>query len=81
MELKAMNKNGNPIHPMVMTNHRTPLPQYVPLADVAFGSAEPVLPHALPPNSQVFPNPSFNKMLNIPGVETVYDFNRARRIF
>lgn len=75
------NKNGNPVTPMVLPNYRAPLPQYIPLADVSFGPMEPVLPHALPPTSQVFPNPTFNKMLNIQGIETVYDHNRARRIF
>jgi len=77
------NKNGSPITPSILTWFRQPLPQYVPLSDVAFGAYEPVLPHPLPPTSQVFPNASFNKMLNIPmtTAAAVYDTGRTGRIF
>jgi hypothetical protein len=41
-------------------------PQYVPLNQVAFGPAQVVMPHELPPSSYVFPMPYMNKVLNIP---------------
>lgn len=76
-----MNKSGYPITPTILDWFRHPVPQYVPLADVGFAAAEPVMPHALPPSSMVFPNASFNKMLNIPSAAAVYDTGRTGRIF
>ncbi len=75
------NQNGFPITPTVLTWLNYPLPQYVPLSDVAFGPSQIVLPHSLPPSSQVFPNAAFNKMLNIPSTEAIYDIGRTGRIF
>lgn len=76
-----MNKSGYPITPTIQAWFKSPLPQYVPLSDVAFGKYEPVLPMALPPNNMVFPNASFNKMLNIPSTAAIYDTGRTGRIF
>lgn len=75
------NKNGHPITPTIESWFRTPLPQYVALADVAFGPLEIVLPHQLPPSSMEFPNAMANKMLNIPSVNAIYDTGRTGRIF
>jgi hypothetical protein len=55
----------------------TPSPQYIPLADVGFGPLQPVMPQALPPSSHFFSNPTWNKMLNLPGVQTIYNKTRA----
>lgn len=76
-----MNKAGYPTAPTILDWFRNPTPQYVPLADVAFAPPEIVMPHALPPSSMVFPNASFNKMLNIPSAAAVYDTGRTGRIF
>lgn len=75
------NKNGAAIAPSIQTWFQQPLPQYVPLADVAFGPYNPVLPHQLPPTSMQFPNAMSNKMLNIPSVTAIYDTGRTGRIF
>lgn len=53
-----------------------PRPPYVPLADVAFGPSQVVLPMTLPPQSQAFRAPWFNKMLNIPSPRVIYDSDR-----
>lgn len=60
-----------------------PVPQYVPLSDVAFAPYEPVMPQELPPTAMVFPTAQSNKMLNIPlpTPAAVYSLNRASRIF
>ena len=78
---RMSNKSGHPIKPTIQTWFKTPLPQYVPLSDVAFGPYDPVLPHPLPPTAMVFPNASFNKMLNIPSTAAIYDTGRTGRIF
>lgn len=75
------NKSGFPITPTIEAWFRAPLPQYVPLSDVAFAPPEIVMPHALPPSSMVFPNAMANKMLNIPSAAAVYDTGRTGRIF
>jgi len=75
------NKNGYPIAPSIQSWFQSPLPQYVPLSDVAFGPYSPVLPHQLPPTSMEFPNATANKMLNIPSVTAIYDTGRTGRIF
>lgn len=75
------NKDGNPITPTILSWFGNPKTQYVPLSDVAFAPPEIVMPHPLPPTSMVFPNASFNKMLNIPSTEAVYNTGRTGRIF
>lgn len=75
------NKNGYPIAPDIQSWFRQPVPQYIPLSDVAFGPLEIVLPHQLPPTSMQFPNAQANKMLNIPGPIAVFDTGRTGRIF
>lgn len=76
-----MNKENPMTMPSVATWFRFPQPQYVPLSDVAFGASGIVMPQALPPSSMVFPNASFNKMLNIPSSAAIYDTGRTGRIF
>lgn len=75
------NKNGYPVAPTIQNWFKNPNTPYVPLADVAFGTASPVMPSSLPPTSMVFPNASFNKMLNIPSTEAIYGTGRTGRIF
>lgn len=60
----------------VMQAVTSPVPPYIPLADVAFGAPNIVLPHQLPPSSMVFPNAPANKMSNLPGLQTIYDYQR-----
>lgn len=55
--------------------------QYVPLSDVSFGPAKIVMPTELPPSAMQFPSAQFNKMLNIPGVQQVYELERNGRAF
>ena len=75
------NSNGYPLGPSISNWFANPRPQYVPLADVAFGGNGIVTPSPLPPVAAVFPNASFNKMLNIPSTQAVYDTGRTGRIF
>lgn len=75
------NKNGYPIAPTVQAWFQRPLPQYVPLADVAFAPPEIVLPHQLPPQSMQFAAPWANKMLNIPSVAVIFNQGRTGRLF
>lgn len=71
------NKSGVAItDPGVGARLGNPMPQYIPLADVSFGPMQIVLPHQLPPSDMVFPNPSWNGMLNIPSVHVLYDEKR-----
>lgn len=58
-----------------------PFPQYIPLSDVGFGPLQPVMPTELPPTRSVFSNPTWNKMLNLPSVQTVFDNARSGRTF
>ena len=67
--------------PSILAWFNKPTPQYIPLADIQFGPSGIVMPHALPPTGMVFPNASFNKMLNIPSAQAVYDTGRTGRIF
>lgn len=54
-----------------------PRPAYVPLADVAFGAPNIVMPHSLPDPSQLFPAPTFNKMqIPVPAIGTILDERR-----
>lgn len=56
-----------------------PMPQYVALADVAFGGGRDpvVLPHALPSASAYFPTQYFNGMLGLPpSIHVLYDQKR-----
>lgn len=72
----ALNKTGaQPTDPGMQFSLGNPRPQYIPLADVAFGPLQPVLPHALPPTSMVFPNITYNQMA-FPGVHVLYDAKR-----
>lgn len=65
--------------PRTLKDFLTPYPQYLPLSDIAFGPSQIVMGYELPPSNMVFPNPTFNKMLNIPGqnAQTIYDYNRT----
>ncbi len=54
-----------------------PAPTYVPLADVAFGNPLDyvILPHALPPQSMVFPNLAWG-MMQWPSAHVIFDEKR-----
>jgi len=60
---------------------QTPAPQYVSASDVNFGPAGIVMPTPLMPSSMRFATPQANKMLNLPGVMSIYENRRNGQTF
>lgn len=62
--------------PTIKDYQNVPAPQYVSASDVMFGPSGVVLPHALPPSSMRFATPQANKMLNLPGIISIFENKR-----
>lgn len=62
--------------PTINAFQTKPAPQYVQASDVSFGASGVVMPHALPPSSMRFATPQANKMLNLPGVRSIFENKR-----
>ncbi len=60
---------------------RTPAPQYVPPSSVNYGATGVVFGHQPMPSSMRFATPEANKMLNLPGVMSIFENKRNGRGF
>jgi hypothetical protein len=79
---KTINTRGPASQQTIQNWFRNPLPPYTPLADVAFAdTAQPIIPLGPPMGPMVFPNAVDNKMLNIPGIQSIYEMRRTGGTF